>query len=150
MKTIKSLTLFIALLVISVISNAQFHIGAGAGYSSKQAVISEFSMGYDFNVVDVEIGLLSHWSTAVDKGTIFNVKLGHTIEITDKISIRPSLGYANMYKSSDNKSLNTRSAIYSVYLYKDMPMKAQLFAGVNYADRALIGSIGLRLSLRNE
>lgn len=150
MKTIKTLSLILALVMISVVSNAQFHVGGEAGVSSKETVIGGLSLGYDFKSVNVEVGMLSHLSMAVDKGTIFNVKLGHSFLIRDETILQPSIGYAYVLRSNDMKSLNTHAVIYSLYYIKGWKYQADWFVGLNYTERILMGSIGIRLNLGNE
>lgn len=150
MKTIKTLSLILALVMISVVSNAQFHVGGEAGVSSKETAIGGFSIGYDFKSVNIEAGMLSHLSSAVDKPTIFNVKLGHSFLIRDETILQPSIGYAYLLRSNDMKSLNTSNVIYSLYYIKGWKMQADWFVGLNYTARILMGSVGIRLNLGNE
>lgn len=149
MKTIKLLSITLALVMISVFSNAQFHIGGELGISTK-APIAGLSMGYEFNKVNIEAGYLTHLSMAVDKGTIFNVKLGHSFLIRDETILQPSIGYAYHLRSNDMKSLNTHAVIYSLYYIKGWKYQADWFVGLNYTERILMGSIGIRLNLGNE
>lgn len=147
MKTIKTLSIILALVMISVFSNAQFHIGGEAGFSTKNAIVGGFSVGYDFKSVNIEAGVLSHLSMAVDKPTIFNVKLGHSFLIRDETILQPSIGYAYHLRSNDMKSLNTHAVIYSLYYIKGWKYQADWFVGLNYTERILMGSIGIRLNL---
>lgn len=146
MKTIKTLSIILALIMISVFSNAQFHVGGELGISTKSP-IAGFSLGYDFKVINIEAGMLSHLSMAVDKGTIFNVKLGHSFLIRDETILQPSIGYAYHLRSNDMKSLNTHAVIYSLYYIKGWKYQADWFVGLNYTERILMGSIGIRLNL---
>jgi hypothetical protein len=147
MNKIKTLSLIIAFAMISVVSNAQFHVGGEAGFSTKTAIVGGFSLGYDFKIVNIEAGMLSHLSQAVDKPTIFNVKLGHSILIRDETILQPSIGYAYNMRSNDMKSLNTSSVIYSLYYIKDWKYNADWYLGINYTSKILMGTIGLRLNL---
>jgi hypothetical protein len=149
MKHIKILGLFIALLVTSVTTNAQFHLGGLAGYSSNKTATGELSLGYDFKVVDIQAGMISHVSSAVGNGTIFNVRIGHTVNINEYWSVQPAFGVAHHYRSSDNKALNTGSTMYSLYAYKTLERfpQAQLQFGVAYAQKTTIVGVGLRLNM---
>jgi len=149
MKQIKILVLFIAFTIFSVQSNAQFHIGGLAGYSTNKTATAEVSLGYDFKIIDIQAGMISHISPVVGNGTIFNVRIGHTVNINDYWSIQPAVGAAHYYRSSDNKALNTGSTMYSLYAYKTMERfpQAQLQFGVAYAQKTTIVGLGLRLSL---
>lgn len=149
MKRVKFILLVIAFITVGVSSNAQFHVGGEAGVSNK-AFIGGFSMGYDFNVVNLEGGMLSHLSQAVDKPTIFYVKLGHSFLIKDETELIPSIGYAHLLRSNDDKRLNTNRVIYSLYYVKGWKYQADWFVGLNYTERILMGSVGIRLNLRNE
>lgn len=150
MKKIRTLSLIIAFAMISVVSNAQFHIGGEAGVSSKEAFIGGFSLGYDFKIINIEAGTLSHLSQAVDKPTIFYVKLGHSFLIKDETELIPSIGYAHLLRSNDDKRLNTNRVIYSLYYVKGWKYQADWFVGLNYTERILMGSIGIRLNLGRE
>lgn len=149
MNKIKTLSLIIAFAMISVISNAQFHVGGELGISTK-APIAGLSMGYEFNKVNIEAGYLTHLSMAVDKPTIFNVKLGYSFLIRDETILQPSIGYAYLLRSNDMKLLNSHAAIYSLYYIKGWKYQADWFVGLNYTERILMGSIGIRLNLGNE
>lgn len=141
--------MFIALSIFSVSSNAQFHIGGLAGYSTNKTATAEVSLGYDFKLFDVQAGFISHISNAVGNGTLFNVRIGHTIKINEFWDIQPAIGAVNYYRSSDQKNLNKGSAMYSLYAYKTMENfpQAQIQFGVAYAQNTTIVGVGLRLNL---
>lgn len=149
MKRVKFILLVIAFITVGVSSNAQFHVGGEAGVSTREAFIGGFSLGYDFKIVNLEGGTLSHLSQAVDKPTIFNVKLGHSFLIRDETILQPSIGYAYNMRSNDMKSLNTSSVIYSLYYIKGWKYQADWYVGVNYTSKILMGSIGIRLNLND-
>lgn len=152
MKQIKSLLLVLAFTVIGVSSNAQFHINGEAGVSSLRgsSFVAGLSIGYDFGLVNIEAGYLAHLSQAVAKPSIFNVKIGHSILISDETQLIPSIGLAYNLRSTDNKSLNTKSLIYSLYYVKEIRSDADWLIGLNYTERTFIATVGLRFNLRKD
>ena len=140
-----------ALVLTSVVSNAQFHVGGGVGYSSKMCATGDLAIGYDFKAFDVQAGFVSHISSTVGKGTLFNARLGHTVTINEYWSVQPSVGAVLNYQSNDDKSLNKGSMIYGLSVYKgiyNFP-EAQIQFGVVYAQKTTIVSVGLRFSVIN-
>ena len=151
MKTIKTLLFALALVLTSVVSNAQFHVGAGLGYSTLKTMTGDLTIGYEYATIDLSAGFISHFSPTVGKGTIFNAKVGKTVTINELWSIQPAMGGSFFMQSADDKTLNTGGMLYSLYAYKSMYNfpEAQIQFGVVYAQKTTIVSVGLRFRAVN-
>lgn len=145
MKTLFIVTLFVAL---ATVSNAQFKLDMGVGYSSSKYATGELSVGYNLKPIFVQAGYLVHITNEVAGGSVFYGKLGHRFTYGEW-GLEPSAGYTYTLRSNDNKSLNESGYIISLYATKWIYPQAHLFGGINRVSTAKtwIASIGIRFSL---
>lgn len=148
MKTLFIATLFVAL---ATVSNAQFRVDMGVGYSSSKYATAELSVGYNFKPAFIQAGYLVHITNEVKGGSVFNVRLGHRFAYGEW-GFEPSAGYAYTLRSNDNKSLNESGYIVSAYVTKWVYPNAHLFAGLNRVSTAKtwIANVGIRFFLEEK
>lgn len=134
-------------ITLTTYCQAQVFVGLGAGASTNKSAIVELNAGYDFKLAFLQIGFLSSPTSDITKGTVFNVRIGHGIAVSDKISIEPSAGYGVIYRSNDKPYLNSRGLISSLYGIKKISDLTYLFIGVNYINNITSACIGIRMKM---
>lgn len=108
----KLLLLLTGSFLICTLCKAQFNASVNLGYSVGKSPTAGLDIGYNLKEINFHSGFLAHMSNSVDQGLVTYVKAGHSVDFGN-FYVTPSVGYAFLYKSADNKSLNRSEVLYS-------------------------------------
>lgn len=105
---------------------AQFNMGLNTGYSIGKAPTVGADAGYNMKDINFHAGFIAHMSNKVAHGIAMYTKAGHTFNL-NQFYITPSVGYGFVYRSADDKSLNSSSLLLSgefgyKYDFREQPM----------------------------
>ena len=107
----------IVLTSITIASQAQLYLAAGAGGTTRGKPAAEFQVGYNFKALLFQTGFVTHTNNT--NPTVFQFKTGHEFRF-NKQAVVISAGYAyqlqsNTYKEN-NKSTYTSCIEYLKYI----------------------------------
>lgn len=133
-------------LILTIFSHAQFNMGLNTGYSIGKAPTAGLELGYNFKDINFHTGFIAHMSNKVSTGIVTYVKAGHSFDL-NSFYLTPSAGYAFVYRSADNKSLNSSNLLLSgefgyKYEFREQPM-ALYFGYANVGNNNII-LVGLK------
>ena len=111
-KAILFTTVFLSCLFLKGQVVFNFETGATAKGIPVVGINAGFQKGISFNV-----GYLTHLSSKVKDGAVFNFKLGWVVSLGETgTQIEPAIGYAHMVRSQEKQELNSKSVIGSLYV----------------------------------
>ena len=77
------------------------------GYSINHTAVAGFTAGVNFRYFSIRTGMDACLSNKVKDGIILKTVIAHTFDIGEKFYGTAGIGHAYLYKSADNKSLNS-------------------------------------------
>lgn len=144
----KKMLLIIALLFSLSTALAQPYLQVGAGYHSLNLPAVELGIGYNIPIAFVQIGYIASIKRDIRTGPIINGRIGKRITLNDTYFLEPSIGYAEVIRSTDRKYLNSSGLIYSFYTGKLINGNAML-VGVNFQGNVWIADFVIRFNFDN-
>lgn len=154
MKKLLSILLFTLITYLTTTAQSSFFIGGGIGGSSKKVLANEITIGKQVKKMLFNVSMLSHVSDIVDNQTAFCFKAGPILTLNQYADIEITAGAALNLRSTDVKSLNTLSPAVSIVYMKALSTEirpvAQIYTGLHYIDRAVLFTIGMRVSFSKQ
>lgn len=149
MKTI--LSVFLGLLICTSMNaqdckNYSFTLGVNVGYSIGKSPETGLDAGVNFKDINFHAGFIAHVSDKFSGGLLSYVKAGHTFNLNSFYAI-PSAGYGFVYRSADDKRLNSSNLLLSgefghKFEFREQPMA--VYVEYVQADNLKICSIGAK------
>lgn len=127
-------------------ANAQFSLGIGAGYSSKNSPVMELQVS---NVTPrglaFSAGYQVHISNRVSNPAIIQAKAGYQLPLGAWASLIPSAGYAFHLHSTDNKAMNKHTYLLSAQLERiTKTERGLIYLNTTYSNKIFIVTIGIK------
>lgn len=144
----KKITVLLLTGLLALTSKSQtFSIGFETGYSINHAPVAGVNLGLGFKGFVIRSGFDAHVSDHVNDGIVIQNKIGYTFNASDRIYFTGMIGHAYIYKSADNKSLNTNAFVINPeigykYEFREQPMS--LYLGGTKAGEFKILQVGIR------
>src|SRR4051812_27902 len=112
MKCNRMAQLLVPLILASSFLHAQtVSISLESGYSFKHAALAGFTAGLNFKYFSIRTGMDAHLTSQVKDGIVLKTLIGHTFNIGEQFYGTAAIGHAYLYKSADNKSLNSNQLL---------------------------------------
>ena len=112
MKCIRIAQLLVPLLLICTFLNSQtVTLSVESGYSFHHAPVAGFTAGVNFKYFSIRTGLDAHLTNEVKDGMVFKTLIAHTFNFGESFYGTAGIGHAYLYKSADNKSLNSNQLL---------------------------------------
>ena len=133
--------LLIVLTGITISSNAQLYVGAGAGATTRGKLAAELQLGYNFKFLLVQTGFVTHTNNT--NPAVFQVKTGHEFRFGEQALVVTG-GYAyhlvNQTYKENNKNTYTTGIEYLKYI-KD---GGAFYTGVTRSGQYTFITVGLK------
>ena len=115
------------LLMYTTAKSQTFTASFESGYSINHSAIAGFTAGVHFKYFSIRTGMDANVSNKVKDGIILKTEIAHTFDIGEKFYGTAGIGHAYVYKSADNKSLNSNQFLINPeigykYEWKGQPM----------------------------
>jgi hypothetical protein len=105
-----------------------FTASVETGYSINHTAIAGFTAGVNFKYFSIRTGMDAHLSNKVKDGMLLKTIIGHTFNIGQKFYGTAGVGHAYVYKSADNKSLNSSQFLINPEIGYKCEWKGEAFA----------------------
>jgi len=132
MKCIRIAQLLVpVLLICNSLKSQTFTLSFETGYSVHHAAIAGFTAGVNFKYFSIRTGMDAHLTDKVKDGIVLKTVVGHTFNFGERFYGTAGIGHAFLYKSADNKSLNSNQFLINPeigykYELKEQPMSLYL------------------------
>lgn len=141
------------LAIISVAGNCQAFVQMGAGLNPNAGVptVELFGGGVFRQSLVLAAGFQSHTTHVKDKACLFQGRIGIQVKPSETVVITPYFGATQLYRSSDNKSLNEVRPLFALEISQQMRVEeGKVYAGASLSGKLLIVSVGIRFSFTTD
>jgi hypothetical protein len=139
--------LLIALTSITIASQAQFYVGAGAGATTRGKLAAELQMGYRFKFLMLQSGFVTHTNNT--NPAIFQVKTGHEFRFNDQ-ALLVTGGYAYQLQNTTYKENNKSTYTTGIEYLKYIREGGALYTGVTKSGQYTFITLGLKYFFTRE
>jgi len=103
-------------------------VSVESGYSINHAPVAGFTAGVNFKYFSIRTGMDAHLSSQVNDGIVFKTMIAHTFNFGEQFYGTAGIGHAYLYKSADNKSVNSNQLLVNPEIGYKCSFKEQPFA----------------------
>ena len=133
--------LLIVLSSITIASQAQFYVGAGAGATTRGKLAAELQVGYNFKFLLLQSGFVTHTNNT--NPAVFQVKTGHEFRFSDQALVVTG-GYAYQLRNTTYKENNKSTYTTGIEYLKYIRDGGAIYTGVTKSGQYTFITVGLK------
>jgi hypothetical protein len=141
------LTVLAAMIAMSFHAQSQMNVSVatGVGWTKniKRAAI-QWDVSYASNFGNIYAGYANMISRRSDAGCLFYLKIGKTLQATERLSLAPNFGYGYLLISNDVKGLNKQGIVYGGEVAYEVNEQVRVIASGNFTNSINFLNLGFR------
>lgn len=137
-------------LTISITAKSQIILEVGTGFTTKATPSLQLGVKGYISDYFVQVGYLSHLSSKVNNGTLFNMTSGIDFQLTKKIKASPAIGYFYHLRNTDNITANTHGVMAAQYFSAKLNNCTRIFLNVAVAENTGFFVMGVSSNVKEK
>lgn len=145
----KRLFVFI-LIFISINTQSQVFVEMGTGWSTKNNPVLQLGLKTYISDYFVQLGYISHISSRIENGTLFNITSGIDFYFTETIKVSPTIGYSYHLKNVASRDSDEHGILVAQQVTKKLDKNTSIFLNVAFAESRGYFILGMTSNLSSE